>query len=59
MCGPLLRGGFRFSCYCLKAAENKEIARDVWLRLKQAGLQLRNPPILFGPEEDTTIAKAS
>ena len=31
--------------------ENKEIARDIWLRLKQSGLQLRNPPLLFAPDE--------
>ena len=27
--------------------ENRELARDIWLRLKQSGLQLRNPPLLF------------
>ena len=32
--------------------ETKEIARDIWLRLKQAGFQLRNPPMLFGESED-------
>lgn len=32
--------------------ENKELARDIWLRLKQAGVQLRNPPMLFTAEED-------
>ena len=32
--------------------ENRELARDVWLRIKQAGMQVRNPPILFKPEED-------
>ncbi|MFM1847820.1 MAG: hypothetical protein RL417_1294 [Pseudomonadota bacterium] len=32
--------------------ENKELARDIWLRLKQAGVQLRNPPMLFTPEEE-------
>ena len=31
--------------------DNKEIARDIWLRLKQAGLQLRNPPLLFSEDE--------
>ena len=31
--------------------ENKEIARDLWLRLKQAGMQVRNPPMLFGPAD--------
>lgn len=38
--------------YSLLDNENKEIARDIWLRLKQAGLQLRNPPLLFKPEEE-------
>ena len=28
--------------------ENKETARDIWLRLRQAGFQLKNPPLLFG-----------
>lgn len=32
--------------------ENRELARDIWLRIKQAGMQVRNPPILFKPEED-------
>jgi hypothetical protein len=32
--------------------ENKEIARDIWLRLKQAGMQINNPPLLFGSDED-------
>jgi hypothetical protein len=32
--------------------ETKEIARDIWLRLKQAGFQLRNPPMLFGDAEE-------
>lgn len=31
--------------------ENKEIARALWLKMKQAGVQLRNPPILF-PESE-------
>jgi len=39
--------------------ENKELARDIWLRLKQAGFQLRNPPMLFtAEEEDLTAAGA-
>jgi len=32
--------------------ENKEIARDIWLRIRQAGFQVRNPPMLFGSVED-------
>lgn len=26
---------------------NKEIARDIWLRIKQAGFQVKNPQLLF------------
>ena len=32
--------------------ENKELARDIWLRLKQAGVQIKNPPMLFGSDLD-------
>lgn len=39
--------------YDLLDNENKEIARDIWLRVKQAGMQVRNPPMLFQPEEET------
>lgn len=39
--------------YTLLDNENKEIARDIWLRIKQSGMQLRNPPLLFQPEEDS------
>jgi hypothetical protein len=39
--------------YTLLDNENKEIARDIWLRVKQSGMQLRNPPLLFQPEEAT------
>ena len=35
--------------------ENKEIARDIWLRLRQAGLQVKNPPMLFSPDEDDLV----
>lgn len=38
--------------YQLLDNETKEIARDIWLRIKQSGMQLRNPPLLFTPEED-------
>lgn len=37
--------------------ENKELARDIWLRLKQSGLVLRNPPLLFSPEENGAVAQ--
>ena len=39
--------------------ENKEIARDIWLRLKQSGLQLRNPPLLFGSDEEDLAATSA
>lgn len=32
--------------------DNKELARDIWLRIKQSGLQVRNPPMLFGEDEE-------
>ena len=31
--------------------ENREIARAIWMKLKQAGVQLANPPMLF-PESE-------
>lgn len=37
--------------YELLDKESKEIARDIWLRIKQAGVQLRNPPLLFEADE--------
>jgi len=36
--------------------DNKELARDIWLRLKQAGVQLRNPPMLFSADEEELTA---
>lgn len=33
--------------YRLMDNEGKEIARDIFLRIKQAGIQLRNPSLLF------------
>ena len=35
---------------------NKEIAKEIWVKLKQSGIQLKNPPILFGG--DDTAAEA-
>ncbi len=29
-------------------SESKELARDIWLRVKQSGLQVRSPAFLFG-----------
>lgn len=40
--------------YTLLDNENKELARDIWLRLKASGVQLRNPPLLFGAENEGT-----
>ncbi|NLF24452.1 MAG: hypothetical protein GX589_02180 [Deltaproteobacteria bacterium] len=40
--------------YELLDNENKEIARDIWLRLKQSGLQLKDPPLLFAEGESTS-----
>ncbi len=37
--------------YELLDNETKEIARDVWLRIKQSGLQVRMPSLLFSAEE--------
>ena len=39
--------------------DNKEIARDVWLRIKQAGFQARNPAMLFGADEGIDAPPAS
>lgn len=39
------------SVYDILDSETKELARNIWLRLKASGLQLRNPPILFGAED--------
>ena len=41
--------------YKLLNKENKEIARDIWLRLVQSGLQLKTPQLLFGGEEDLVL----
>lgn len=27
--------------------QNRELARDIWLRVKQSGFQVKNPPLLF------------
>lgn len=39
-------------------SENKEIARDIWLRIRQSGMQVRNPPLLFSSEEDGAVRAA-
>lgn len=47
------------SIYQLLDNETKEIARDIWLRLKQSGLQVRNPALLFTAEENGVGTTAS
>ena len=37
--------------YSLMSPEAKELARDVWLRLKQAGLHVQSPVLLFDADE--------
>lgn len=44
--------------YDLLDADNKELARDIWLRLKQAGMQVKNPPMLFSAEESNNSGAA-
>ena len=44
--------------YSLLSKENKEIARDIWLRLKQAGIQVNTPPMLFASEEEEVATLA-
>lgn len=39
--------------YQMLTDENREIARDVWLRLKQSGLHIKAPPMLFDEDEKT------
>ncbi len=42
----------RPNIYTLLNDENKELARDVWLRIKSAGLHVKSPPMLFGADEE-------
>ena len=41
--------------YDLLDKTNKELCRDIWLRLKKAGFHLRIPPMLFSPEEQASL----
>lgn len=41
----------RHDIYGLLNNENREIARDIWLRLRQVGLQMHSPSLLFTAEE--------
>lgn len=38
--------------YSLFCPETKELARDIWLRIKQSGVQVRNPVFLFAAEAE-------
>ena len=38
--------------YSMMDNENKELARDIWLRIRQAGLQVRSPAMLFSEDEN-------
>lgn len=42
----------RSDIYQLMSPEAEEVAKDIWTRLKNRGIQLRNPPLLFGSEPD-------
>lgn len=39
------------SLFKLLDEENKELSRDIWLRIKQSGFQLANPPMLFAADK--------
>lgn len=39
--------------YDLLDKTNQELAKDLWQRLKATGMQVKNPAVLFGPEEET------
>ena len=39
----------------LFCTETKELARDIWLRVKQSGMQVRNPVFLFGTEAEAAV----
>ena len=42
--------------YDLLDKQNKELARDVWLRIKQAGFKVKNPTLLFEEDEELPAA---
>lgn len=42
----------RADIYDLMSPEAEEVAKDIWNRLKNRGIQLRNPPLLFGSEPE-------
>lgn len=39
--------------YSMLDNENKELARDIWLRVRQSGMQVKNPPLLFSEDGDS------
>jgi hypothetical protein len=39
----------------LFCADSKELARDIWLRIKQSGMQVRNPVFLFGTDAQSAV----
>lgn len=47
------------SIYSILDNECKELARDIWLRIRQSGLQLRTPPMLFDPEEESLVNRGN
>ena len=36
-------------------SDTKELARDIWLRVEQSGLQVRNPVFLFGSDAEMSL----
>ena len=44
--------------YNFLSDQSKELARDIWLRLRQSGVKLKNPPLLFDPTEDTAVTQS-
>ena len=40
------------SLFC---ADSKELARDIWLRIKQSGMQVRSPVFLFGADAQAAV----
>ena len=42
--------------YELLDNENKELARDIFLRIKQAGMQIKSPPLLFEESDGAAAA---
>jgi hypothetical protein len=45
------------NAYELLNKENKEIARDIWLRIRQSGFHMDNPRMLFGEDEEVGVSQ--